>query len=318
MHCVLVGNYGAGNVGDEALREYFLQAFPAIEWVVVSARRSERGEVPRLPFGVRSLFRPWWKTLIAIARADAVVFGGGTLFTDIESLSACLMWRQYAAVARFFRRPYFLAFQGVGPFKTILGEEIAQCVFERAAFVSVRDQQSFDRIHAWNLRSQPVLTSDPALALFASHQKTVVTGRKLAVIPRSNSGDEFVAIVKERVSSGAWDSVRIFLMQPDAGERGVAARIQVFVPSAEITEIESVQQLLEDVGGATEVVTQRYHGALAAMALGKGVHIVPQASGDKLSALAAELTDTKGWCQKRLASIAQGRDALAAAFSWLN
>lgn len=74
MHCVLIGNYGVGNFGDEALKEYFLSAFPDITWSVVSARPSGE-ELPRLPGGFRSLFSHWWKTLGAIRNTDAVVFG---------------------------------------------------------------------------------------------------------------------------------------------------------------------------------------------------------------------------------------------------
>ena len=31
MRLLLVGNYGVGNLGDEALREYFLKRFPEVQ-----------------------------------------------------------------------------------------------------------------------------------------------------------------------------------------------------------------------------------------------------------------------------------------------
>ncbi|MBI5155969.1 hypothetical protein HZA45_01700, partial [Candidatus Peregrinibacteria bacterium] len=92
MRCVLIGNYGTGNFGDEALRSYFLKSFPEIEWQVVSARPTA-DELPRLPAGPRSLFTTkWFRTIKALRHCDAVVFGGGTLFTDSESVFACFLW----------------------------------------------------------------------------------------------------------------------------------------------------------------------------------------------------------------------------------
>ena len=161
MRALLIGNYGVGNWGDDALRDYFLTAFPEIEWTVVSASarppvRPERTIpiVPRLPLGFRSLFRPWWRTLRAIARTDAVVFGGGSLFTDSESLFACFLWGMHACVARFFHRPVFLASQGIGPFRTRLGEGIARSVALRSAFLSVRDTASMARVETWGLNKK--------------------------------------------------------------------------------------------------------------------------------------------------------------------
>ena len=86
---LLVGNFGVGNVGDEAIRTYILQAFPEVHWTVLSGDRMQSGDVPRLPYGIRSfLSTAWWKTLRAYRSSDGIVFGGGSLFTDVESKKA--------------------------------------------------------------------------------------------------------------------------------------------------------------------------------------------------------------------------------------
>ena len=83
MKCLLVGNFGVGNLGDEALKDYFLQEFSTVDWTVVSADPQGEKEVARLPGGVRSLLKlQWFKTLFAYRSCDAIVFGGGSLFTD--------------------------------------------------------------------------------------------------------------------------------------------------------------------------------------------------------------------------------------------
>jgi len=113
VHCLLIGNYGAGNLGDELLREAHLRNETNVQWTVCSASPKD-GQLPRLPLGVRSfLTTPWWRTFTALRNVDAVVFGGGTLFTDGESIRACMLWWWHAFIAHVFGQPILLADQGI-------------------------------------------------------------------------------------------------------------------------------------------------------------------------------------------------------------
>lgn len=313
MKCVLVGNYGVGNIGDEALREYFLRMMPEVEWISVSGgtgvRKYGSAEVPRLPLGLRSLFHPWWRTIRAIAQADALVFGGGSLFTDIESVWACVIWWAYAATARLFGTPIVLAFQGAGPYGTRLGKYLARWTYERASFISVRDEASLTRLRSWALKCTPVLTFDPAFALFAAHPKKSSAASSLVIIPRTNSDETFFAAVKDKVGGGK--PVRILLMQPDAAERQVASVIaKLCKGQATIIEILSVTQLLDEVAGASDVLSQRYHGALAALAMRIPVDVVPQGAGDKMAILKSDFLRNPGLREQWLGSIEAGKVAL--------
>jgi len=164
MRYLLIGNYGVGNIGDEALREYFFHSYSDVDWTVVSAH-PRRGEVPRFPLGVRSLLRPWWRTFHALHGSDGVVFGGGTLFTDVESVYACVLWWWHAFIARLFGKQVHLAFQGIGPFRTSLGERLARSVVASAATVSVRDLHSFERVKHWRMNKKIILSGLTALVL---------------------------------------------------------------------------------------------------------------------------------------------------------
>jgi polysaccharide pyruvyl transferase WcaK-like protein len=312
MRCLLIGNYGVGNLGDEALREYFLQTFSNIEWTVLSAHPSRAKEVPRLPCGFRSTFTPWWRTIGALIRCDAVVFGGGSLFTDSESSFACLLWWWHTFVVRLFRKPLFMAFQGVGPLRTSRSIWLTKWVFSRAAFISVRDEASLKRLQAWKLRTEPIQTFDPVFSLFASRKRHPTEKRILVIIPRDNSGDEFFVAVSGKLAS-SWDAVRILLMKPSAQERHIAKQIQsMTTSSSQVVEITTQDQLLGEISVAKEVVTQRYHGALAAMAMGIPVTIVPQSAGDKLGELRTVQRTDYGILGRR---IADGDRALAVALS---
>ncbi|MDO8468296.1 MAG: polysaccharide pyruvyl transferase family protein [Candidatus Peribacter sp.] len=306
MQYLLVGNYGTGNFGDEALKEYFLSAFPEAKFQVLSAHPGE-GELPRLPAGIRSfLLTRWWRTLAALRKSDGLVFGGGTLFTDIESVHACLLWWWHAFVCRVFRKPYFLACQGIGPFRTRMGppsllrsfggagEWCARWVVARAAFVSVRDTASFQRVQLWRKSTNVIQTADPVFSLFAAQKRDTSSQKLLVIIPRINSSNSFIERAGELTKSDTWNEVCILSLQPEDAREQEVCRSLVHVLSlhaSAIVPIRSVADLAAQVGRAELVLSQRYHGALAALALGVPLEAVAQGEGDKLSSV-SEISST--------------------------
>lgn len=282
MRCVLIGNYGQGNLGDEAFPEYFQSRFPEIDWVIVSAESG--AQYPRLPLGLRSLFRGWWRTLKALKTCDAVVFGGGTLFTDVESVKACFLWGWHAKVAHFYRKPIYFAFQGVGPFRTGVGERIAKKALARGTFLSVRDPESLKRVSSWSLPMQPIETADPVMLLLSGG----MPGQKkhLAIIPRANGSFELIL--------QAWESLkdkglkpRIVSLQPDDPHEYRLCQKLAQALAAPVTGVRSCSELREAMESAGYVITQRFHGAVAAVAADVPFTLIPQYVGDKLSVIAA-------------------------------
>lgn len=294
MRCLLIGNYGVGNVGDEALKEYFLQQFPEVEWVVLSAAK-EYAETPRLLCGLRSLFlTPWWRTVRAYARCDGVVCGGGSLFTDVESRYAPILWAWHAAFAVLFRKRIFLAFQGIGPFRTRMGEWCARWVVRRATFLSVRDRLSFARVERWNVNTKCILSFDPVLSLVKNSDipQSLLNSQEhydhsrskiVLIIPRKNSSKEF------------WG-------------RAEAMRGQGF-GEVRVLEPTTLIELCQTMSGVSFLLTQRYHAGLVALALGVPFEAVPQAPGDKLDALHQEDRD----CATLHERVRVGEEALRSA-----
>lgn len=292
MRYVLVGNYGVENLGDEALKDYFLTRLPEVQWSVVSFA-PDATDYPRLPGGIRSLFRPWWRTLRAIYSADGLVFGGGTLFTDIESLSACFLWGSYALVARFLGKPVFLAFQGYGPFRTKVGEWIAKKVYFLSAYISVRDNSSFDRLQktlheSGESNTNVVLTFDPVISLLEI-KKTDISAKELIIIPRDNSSQKFIDECVKICTSQQWSKVRIFSFLQQGDKESIASIESALGSSipVDIVVLQSMMQLPTALQHAAFILTQRYHGAIAALALGIPFKTVPLHAGDKLEAVSS-------------------------------
>ncbi len=309
VKALLIGNYGVSNVGDEALKDYFLSSYPRIEWMVLSAN-PQKGEYPRLPFGVRSLFKPWWKTLGAYIRCDAIVFGGGSLFTDSESTKAPRLWGFHVLVAVMFRKKIFLAFQGIGPVKSSGARWWTAFVLRHAAFISVRDGESLLCAQSLAENLKIVQTFDPVFSLCRA--KKIGDGSKnvFSIIPRFNSSLQFAELCQKELDRGDWQSIDILLLQPgDPEEQACAAALLKLHPTATVKPMQTFVELLETLAHSGHVVSQRYHGALAALGLGVPVTIVPQKPGDKLSSLLPYATGERS-VDELMTKVTVGQDAL--------
>lgn len=315
MHFLLLGNYGVGNLGDELLRGYFLQRFPEVQWTVVSAS-PQAGEVPRLPFGVRSLFMtPWWRTLRALWMCDGVVFGGGSLFTDVESVYACLLWRWHALWAQLLGKPVLLAFQGIGPFRTRVGERCARAVCRSAVFISVRDRVSEERCRSWELHTKIVQSFDPVFSLIAEENTSSGSKNVLMIIPRKNSSRNFLPTLRDVLKNSSFTAVLILSFEPDNPEeqwRCTELKNDVGV-SAEILPMRDLPSLVYALGAGSTVITQRFHGAVAALALGKTLYRVPQVAGDKIDVLPESVSPEEH--ARLLIAVRTGEDALREAMN---
>jgi len=157
----------------------------------------------------------------------------------------------------------------------------------RAAFVSVRDNASFERVKAWRKNTNIIQTCDPIFSLFAAQKKDSGSQKLLVIIPRKNSPLLFGDRAVQLQNSGMWSGIHILSLQPDdPKEREVCSALAVRV-SGRVIPVRTTEDLVSEVCAAAFVLTQRYHGALAALALGVPFETVPQGEGDKLSSVSA-------------------------------
>lgn len=287
MRFLLVGNYGVGNVGDEALKEYFLQTFPDIEWCVLSARPNQN-EYPRFPAGIRSFFGlQWIKTLNALRQSDGMVFGGGSLFTDVESSRACWLWWCHAFWAWLLGKKIFLTFQGIGPYHTWLGKTLTRWVVRRVVYISVRDEMSLQRVRKWQPKAEVVQSFDPIFSSLQMEDYNLAAEKQLVVIPRKNSDNALLHELNMLLQSGRWEKVLCVSLQPgDRQEQAYILQLRQSVHQAfEILEVRTLEELHSAVSQGSFVLTQRYHGAIAALALGRELQVLPQSENDKIASI---------------------------------
>lgn len=174
---VIIGNYGATNIGDEAILSGMLKLLRtrvSAENITVlsynpadtALRHSVAAEYP-LPFGVRSLLKfRFFKTLRLIKKADYVILGGGGLFTD-EKIKAMLLWGYHVLAARLLKRKVMLLGNSIGPVNSRTGKWILQKVVLSASHINLRDRLSFELLKGLGAEKKMSLTPDMAFNLEA-------------------------------------------------------------------------------------------------------------------------------------------------------
>jgi len=164
---VLIGNFGAGNVGDELILAGFLKKLrkelPRAKVCVFAnspklVRRFHGVDsLPLLPCGLRSfLKRGWWRSLRKIREADAVIFPGGGLFTDEESFHAILIWGIHLLISRYFWKPVYLLGQSVGMITGNYARKFTRFCLRKTEWIGVRDQASASELKRLGVSAKKV------------------------------------------------------------------------------------------------------------------------------------------------------------------
>lgn len=190
---LIIGNYGAGNLGDDAIfagisTELRAAGFSGEISVLHGGFESSMdlyGGIRKsafVPAGLWSLLKSTRKEgLEAIKNADLVILGGGGLFTDEESERAPIIWSTQVAPCIRLKKPFICYGQSVGPFREANARRITKKVLNAAAAIHVRDEASREELMNLGV-SQPITVgTDPAFSWLKTLPKRKGNGNRLAV-----------------------------------------------------------------------------------------------------------------------------------------
>ncbi len=154
---LICGNYGASNLGDEAILQGIWELLSAAyhldyEVAVLSSDPMDTHKLHGVssyflvPAGLRSFFRnvkngELKKTLKKIKSSDLFILGGGGLFTD-EKFHAIIIWFLQVFVARVYRKKILMMGQSVGPLKGRIARWLTKVAFSWSEKIIVRDEIS--------------------------------------------------------------------------------------------------------------------------------------------------------------------------------
>lgn len=185
---LIIGNYGVGNLGDEAILQSLLNLCreSSLDPMVLSGNPIETQKkykiisAPLLPCGVRSFFKgvnP--KTLALFKKADKIILGGGGLFNDTKILAPWI-WYRHAKFTVLQEKKLLCLGQSVGPLRFWISQKFAKFTFENAEKISVRDQNSAKILQKIGI-SKNKITVASDLALLFANPELKKTKAKIAV-----------------------------------------------------------------------------------------------------------------------------------------
>lgn len=175
---LVCGNYGASNLGDDAILAGILKllesAFPGAKVSVMTSDRLNTKKffgteaVSFFPAGIRSALKFWmfgefWLTFKTLWQTDLVILGGGGLFND-ERPKAIWIWLIQSFWFYLFGKKVVCLAQSVGPLKSRFGKWATKWVYKKAVLKTVRDEKSLGILKSIGIGGALQL-ADPAFAL---------------------------------------------------------------------------------------------------------------------------------------------------------
>ena len=142
MKVALLGYYGAGNAGDEAILESLLcglKELKDLKITVVSKDRYETEQLHNVESVARNSITGFHKLL---KEYDAWIVGGGGIIQDVTGPYTLPYYLSLFNFIQKTTKPMFFHAQGIGPIRNRLFKAWAKSILNRAKRVSVRDEAS--------------------------------------------------------------------------------------------------------------------------------------------------------------------------------
>lgn len=176
----MIGNYRAGNFGDDAifagiiseLRE--IEYHGSISYMGGNINSSEEiygafKKYPFLPLGFRSFINGnLFESIKAIKNSDLIIIGGGGLFVDTETIFATIIWSFHAFLCIVMKKPFICYSQSVGPLKSKISILLTKIVFNRANAIHLRDQLSMDSLRKLGVNREVTIGIDSAFSYLST------------------------------------------------------------------------------------------------------------------------------------------------------
>jgi polysaccharide pyruvyl transferase CsaB len=275
---LILGNYGAGNLGDETILTGLKQALHQLNPNV------EIKCGPHYPSGIRSFFSKQRKNTKQVLQwADLAIIGGGGLFVDTGSTRAPFIWFMQAWACKQSKTPYIFAGVSFGPIKKKFNQKLTKWATKNAKAILVRDKASESLVkYLFKKTKAPKITlgTDFALHFLLSEQdlnspihsrvkselqkkenQIVLSLRKWPNFTRRQFLN-FVQIIREQVERAGY---QLILLPFDLSQQEELAWMQE--TGVLIKEIKSLPKLVEEIARSKGAIMMRLHANIYSLTL---------------------------------------------------
>ena len=179
MKIFLIGWFGSGNMGDEAIlisellflrdhlskAEFYILSFNPEKTRKLTANIPEVKKILRMG-SKREVFKSDFLGIFkAFREVDVVLIGGGGIFQDIYNHYPIPFFTGMALLARWNRKRLVLYCVGIGPIRSFIGKKLCRVAGNSADMICVRDAGSKDLLKSLGVNRPVHLSADPVFLL---------------------------------------------------------------------------------------------------------------------------------------------------------
>ena len=177
---LLLGYYGFGNFGDEAILGHIINIIKAhVKDPNITVFTSDVEKTSE-EYQLKSVYRFSFRGIIDnIFSCDYLILGGGSLLQNVTSLKSLLYYLFMIFIARLFDKKVVLFAQGIGPLNGYFSRNLTINMLRQACLITVRDEKSKNLLDKYGIRS--FLTADLLWTLNLEGMKDEKTSSKQIV-----------------------------------------------------------------------------------------------------------------------------------------
>jgi polysaccharide pyruvyl transferase WcaK-like protein len=256
MKNLLIGYYGFGNFGDDAmLRSITAYNVGRHTALCVAKMRPEVNAKIVMPTG-RFLTSFFFHAI----KAERVIWGGGTCFYGGTKNQLFLL--TVVLLTRIARKRFLFYGVGVDPFSSKMAERVARLTIRMCNEIYARDKLSLEYLR--KLKQHTKLVVDPFIALTLEGQQKkenlVLINLKLSFITEKN-----LAVLLSHLHNEFDRVIAISLNASDQGESEFLAYIKNQHPSVEVLPYSGLNSTLALFHSASSFIGYRLHGMICCM-----------------------------------------------------
>lgn len=154
------GYYGFKNFGDETILSVLVNHLKNCDVTVFSSNPDYTMQT----YNVKAVRSFDMKNVVkTIQNSDVLISGGGSLLQDVTSFKSLVYYALIIGLGIIFDKKVIIFAQGIGPINNNFAQIIVKTLLKQCAYVSVRDNNSFEILKKWGIAGE--IVCDPVYSL---------------------------------------------------------------------------------------------------------------------------------------------------------